>query len=170
MPQAWRICKARHASHVASGEGARLYGGRWTSVGVRAVYASESLSLAVLEVLAHVSADALTDYSVFGILVPESLVTPLDRGSLPPNWRDYPAPQELQALGDEWIESRRSAALEVPSAIIASESNYLLNPGHDDFESILFGPEQSLDIDPRLIKGAPLTRGAGPRRGRGGRP
>ena len=155
MLRAWRICKSRHAAHVSSGEGARLHGGRWTSVGVRAVYASESLSLAVLEVLAYVSADALRNYSVFEIEIPEDVVTSLDSGSLPANWRDYPAPQELQAIGDEWVRRGSSVVLRAPSAIIVHEFNYLINPVHEAFERIVFGGQQALEIDPRLIRGAP---------------
>lgn len=155
MPRAWRICKARHATQVSSGEGARLHGGRWTSVGVRAVYASESLSLAVLEVLAYVSADALANYSVFEIEIPEDVVTSLDPGSLPANWRDYPAPQAVQSIGDEWIHSGQGVVLKVPSAIIVHDSNYLFNPVHEAFERIVFGDLQPLEIDPRLIRGAP---------------
>jgi RES domain-containing protein len=47
--QFWRICRLRYAAEAASGEGARLYGGRWNSRGVRVVYASTSLSLAAVE-------------------------------------------------------------------------------------------------------------------------
>ncbi len=37
-----------------SGTGARLVGGRWNPVGVSVVYTSESISLALLEVLANI--------------------------------------------------------------------------------------------------------------------
>ncbi len=45
----WRICRRRYAADAASGEGARLYGGRWNSRGVSVVYASTSLALAAIE-------------------------------------------------------------------------------------------------------------------------
>src|SRR5712675_1417146 len=45
----WRICRRRYTAEAASGEGARRYGGRWNSRGVRIVYASTSLSLAAVE-------------------------------------------------------------------------------------------------------------------------
>src|SRR5438105_4957482 len=45
----WRICRRRYAAEAASGEGARLYGGRWNSRGVRVVYASTSMALAAVE-------------------------------------------------------------------------------------------------------------------------
>jgi len=153
MPRAWRICKSRHAAHVSSGEGARLHGGRWTSAGLSVVYASESLSLSVLEVLAHVSADALANYSWFEIEIPEKLVRGLDLGLLPAGWRAYPAPQGLRVIGDEWIRSGASAVLKVPSAITVREYNFLINPAHEGFGKIVFGGEEPLDIDARILKG-----------------
>ena len=150
MPRAWRICKARHAAQVSSGEGARLYGGRWTSPGLRVVYASESLSLAVLEVIAHIPADAVAGYSVFTIQIPDDLVTSLDR-ALPEGWRVYPAPQELRAIGDDWVHSGRSAVLKVPSVITVHEYNFLINPSHRAFGRIVFRQEEPLDMDPRVL-------------------
>ncbi len=49
LMQFWRTCRRRYAVEAASGEGARRYGGRWNSRGVRMVYASTSLSLAAVE-------------------------------------------------------------------------------------------------------------------------
>ncbi len=51
MVTAWRIVKSRVSTAAFDGEGARLFGGRWNSPGVPAVYASESRALALLEVL-----------------------------------------------------------------------------------------------------------------------
>ncbi len=50
----WRIVKAKRAKTAFSGEGARVYEGRWNSAGVAMVYCSEHLSLAALEILAHI--------------------------------------------------------------------------------------------------------------------
>jgi RES domain-containing protein len=54
----WRICAPRYADTAYSGEGARI-GGRWNSKGRAVVYASESISLAVLEQLVHVEDPAV---------------------------------------------------------------------------------------------------------------
>ncbi len=51
MVEAWRICKVRYAPTAFDGEGARQYGGRWSSVGTRVVYSAGSRSLAILETL-----------------------------------------------------------------------------------------------------------------------
>ena len=48
------VCRARHAR--SDGEGARLAGGRWNSPGRAVVYMAESVALAVLENLVHMSA------------------------------------------------------------------------------------------------------------------
>src|SRR5260370_27724170 len=48
---AYRIADARHPIFDATG--AMLHGGRWNSVGLRAIYASETYAGALLEVLVH---------------------------------------------------------------------------------------------------------------------
>lgn len=153
MPRAWRICKTKHAAREPDGEGARLHGGRWTSAGIRAVYASESLSLAVLEVLAHLqSIDLLAYYSTFDFELPDELMEVLDSARLPRNWRDHPAPASLQTIGDEWIRAAERAVLKVPSAIIVHEHNFVINPRLPEFERIKFGKARPLDVDPRILR------------------
>jgi RES domain-containing protein len=56
---AWRITKQKHVKSAFSGEGARLYGGRWNSQGVPVVYVAQSQALAVLEVLVHLDSPVL---------------------------------------------------------------------------------------------------------------
>ena len=65
MLRAWRIVKAKHAATAFSGEGAVLTGGRWNSRGVRVVYASSTLSLAVLESLVHLNPPVVFKYVAF---------------------------------------------------------------------------------------------------------
>jgi RES domain-containing protein len=152
MPTGWRIVKSRHASTAFDAEGARLYGGRWNSPGTRMVYTSGSISLAVLEVLVHLRETALlSSYSLITARFNDALVEGLDRSRLPDGWRSYPAPPELQRIGDEWIRSRRSAVLQVPSAVVERESNYLLNPAHPDFSSVVIGEPEPFTFDERLL-------------------
>jgi RES domain-containing protein len=152
MPRAWRIVKTRYQDHAFTGEGARLYGGRWTSPGVRAVYASSSLSLATLEILVHLqSSGPLVSYSVCTVDFSEALLEELDVRALPKNWREYPAPVELQRLGDGWIRGETSAVLKVPSVVVPGEHNYLFNPAHPDFPGLRFSRPEPFDMDPRLL-------------------
>jgi RES domain-containing protein len=149
---AWRIVDPALADTAFTGEGLRLRGARWNPSGVRLVYTASSISLAMLEILVHNQrALRVPEFAVFSCHFPEALVETVDRGRLPADWRSYPAPVELQRIGGEWLESKASAVLEVPSAVIEEEVNYLLNPEHEDFGSIDIGHPRSFRIDPRLI-------------------
>lgn len=116
------------------------------------MYTSESLALATLEVLVHLQASkVLSSYSVFRVHFDERIVTSVDRASLPKNWRAYPASRELHAIGDRWFATRASVALKVPSAIIDTENNYLINPAHANFSSLVIDPPERFTFDPRLL-------------------
>ncbi len=150
---AWRIVKSKHAAGAFSGYGAKTYGGRWNSPGFAVVYCAGSTSLAMLEMLVHLAApDILKRYVLFEATFDDSLVEVVDVKSLPRNWRRSPAPASLQAIGDDWVSAARSAVLRVPSAIVPSEWNYLLNPSHADFAKVSIGPKHPVKFDPRLIK------------------
>ena len=155
MATGWRIVKSRYASTAFDGEGARLYGGRWNSPGTRMVYTSSTISLAVLEVLVHLQeASLLSSYSLLSVSFDDAFVERLDRSMLPDGWRIYPPPSDLQRIGDDWVRSQRSVALEVPSVIVERESNYLLNPAHPDFSSVVIGEPESFTFDERLPGGS----------------
>ena len=156
MPTAYRIVRRRVASDVIaafSGEGARLYGGRWNPTGVRVVYASGSISLCTLEMLVHLGESGiLGGYLLFRVQIPDELVETLDPSRLPLDWRGYPAPMALAALGAGWISRGETAVLEVPSALVPSESNYLLNPSHPAFIRLRIEGPFAHDFDSRLSR------------------
>ncbi|MDP9193714.1 MAG: RES family NAD+ phosphorylase [Acidobacteriota bacterium] len=152
MITAWRIVHARHADDVFSGEGARLHKARWHSAGHRVVYTCESISLAALELLVRTPrAQLLSDYVIASCTFPEVLVEDVDERRLPPNWRDYPPPPELQQFGTEWLLRGSSAVLSVPSAVTPEERNYLINPEHEHFRSVDVGSSRPFQIDLRLL-------------------
>ena len=147
----WRICAARWAENAFDGEGARRFGGRWSSRGTSLVYCSESRALAMLEVLAHVDGPELlahTEWVLVSVRVPESLVERPAR--FPLNWREFPAPAETRRFGDAWSSGARSAALRVPSAVVPGEFNYLLNPAHPAFARVDLGRPEPFAFDSRL--------------------
>lgn len=114
-------------------------------------YGSESPALAVLEVLVHLqSVEMLPSYSLASAEVPDALIELLDARDIPPGWKELPAPPETQVMGDEWVRARRSAVLRVPSAIVESSYNYLLNPAHPSFPAIIIGKAQKFEFDSRL--------------------
>ena len=148
---AWRIVKRKLANDAFSGRGARVYGGRWNSPGVAMVYTAASQSLAALEILVHVEAPELLGYYVvIEISIEPSLLQVRDISELPPDWRLEPPPDMLRKIGDTWIASRSSPVLQVPSAIIPVESNFLLNPLHEKFSSLVIGKPQPFHFDRRL--------------------
>lgn len=155
---AYRLCERRHAlsGRAFRGEGARLAGGRWNPPGMAVVYAASSLSLASLEFLAHFeSAEDVPELVCFRLSFEERLMTAVER--LPADWRQVPAPISTQELGAEWLNRGRSAVLRVPSVIIPTEHNFVLNPAHPDYTQIRIGPAEPFSIDPRLL--GPLFAG-----------
>jgi RES domain-containing protein len=153
MITAWRIVKREHAKVAFTGEGARLYGGRWNSVGVSIVYTAESQSLAALEIVVHLdSSELLGHYIVFEVGIDESLIAQVEPTELPRNWRAGPPPMKVQKVGDTWAKAGTSAVLQVPSAILPAEHDFLLNPCHRDFPKLLIGKPSPFRFDPRFAR------------------
>ncbi|MBA2714530.1 MAG: RES domain-containing protein [Rubrobacteraceae bacterium] len=147
----WRICAQRYADAAFSGEGARIHGGRWNSKDRSVVYASESISLAVLEQLVHVEDPAVLDaFVVACATLDEGSIEVLPASSLPDDWRTYPAPPSTRRIGDVWLSEVRSLALKVPSVTVRDQHNYLINPAHPDYAGIEVSDPELLDLDPRI--------------------
>ena len=150
----FRIARTSHVRDL-SGIGARLYGGRWNHKGTAVVYTAESRSLATVEYLVHVPlslAPANLSVAMFEVLdaTPIEEIHPSD---LPRSWRQYPAPQQLAAIGTEWATARRTLLLRVPSVIVAHESNVLVNPDHPDIAGVRLVQVEKYRLDRRLLGG-----------------
>lgn len=154
MLTAFRIFKTKHAQTWFDGEGSRRFGGRWNSPGTKLLYTSASLSLAVLEVLVHLDEDELIyAYSYATVTFEERLLVAVeDLGKLPRAWLDSPVSPEGQQIGDDWVESKRSLVLSVPTTIVPGELNYLINLEHPDFHKLKIGKPQHFFLDGRLVK------------------
>jgi RES domain-containing protein len=150
MRTVWRLLTARFAESAFSGEGARLYGGRWNRKGVTMVYTAGSQSLAMLELLVQ-DEPLRARYVMIPATLPTNLkierVTP---EQLPANWRDAGTRVQLQRMGTDWVRRRSSAVLAVPSVVIPTETNYLLNPLHPSFPRIEIGKPEAFVTDLRL--------------------
>jgi len=153
--RAWRIAAARHAKAPPDGEGSRLFGGRWSSVGVRVAYASESIALAVLETLVHYDTDTIPDDLVLiAVDIPDAVpVETLAGAVLPRNWRAYQAPAALQMPGNAWVKRARTAVFNTPSALVPEERNLLINPADPDFAKINSRTLRPFAFDPRMFAG-----------------
>ena len=150
----WRLTAPRYAERAYTGEGARLYGGRWNHPGTPIVYASDTLSLAALEYFIHLEPDIAPDHlAARAAEIPADLRIPvLSLADLPAGWRTFPAPERLKDLGTGWARSRVSAVLSVPSTVSPHERNVLLNPLHPDFGKIRLLPPEDFSFDPRMWK------------------
>lgn len=154
MISAWRIVQEKYSHQAFTGEGARLYGGRWNSPGVPMIYTSQTRALAALEMLVHYdSPKLLRSYLLFEVVFDEALMTRLDLADLPLDWKLEPAPGGTRKLGDLWVAKADSVVLGVPSTVISQELNFLLNPAHPDFPKLRTQPPQRFDFDPRLKAG-----------------
>ncbi|MCP9828191.1 RES family NAD+ phosphorylase [Synechococcus sp. L2F] len=124
--------------------------GHWHTKGHPIVYTATS---AALEVLVHV--DPLTapaDLRLLAIELPDDLSTQvLETDSLPEGWHSVPAPASLQRLGSSWLTSGRTAALNVPSAVITVERNVLLNPRHPEAQRLRVSCDEPFTFDTRLL-------------------
>ena len=143
----YRVCRARYAR--LDGEGAKLVGGRWNSPGRAVVYMAQSIALAVLENLVHMSRqDFPAGYVCVTAVLPDGLPILSERGL---RGRYGLQGWDAKALGDWWIDAQASAVLAVPSTVVAGESNYLLNPAHRRFPEIAIEPPALFHFDPRLF-------------------
>jgi RES domain-containing protein len=148
----YRLTNTVHAATAFDGEGARLYGGRWNSVGTRMVYLAGSRSLATLEVLVHTEDITIIEgqYSIIPVVIPTEIVLEVSDDELPDGWSSPEPIAETQIFGDAWVRENRSAVMSVPSATTNEERIYLINPAHSDFSQIAIGTPEPFRLDPRL--------------------
>ena len=102
MTTVWRICRRPFAD--LSGEGARLYGGRWNAPGRPLIYAAETAALAVLEVRVHLDLD-------WDMLPDDYVLVAIDTAAIVAE-TIHEFPDDPRAVGDAWIEV---AAIRTPA-------------------------------------------------------
>jgi RES domain-containing protein len=148
----YRVTKKEFVKDL-SGEGARLYGGRWNKKGRSMLYFSEHLSLCVLEMLTRIDFEFLTDdYAFIEVEIADKLIVPSVKAtSISKNWRADPPTFDTQDFGSKWVASEANFALSVPSAVLPNERNILVNPNHKLISKLKITNIGKLDLGPRLI-------------------
>ena len=148
----WRI--SRHEYAAFDGEGGKITSGRWHHRGFPIIYTGGSLALAALEFFVHLPFGiSLTGFVAVSADIPDRFgVEPLDMTTLPKQWRNQDHIETLRDAGTEWLRTRPTAVLAVPSAVIPVETNYLLNPAHKDFKRIRINPPEPFEFDYRMWK------------------
>lgn len=150
----FRLGKRAYRDQLFGGQGGLYAGGRWTPRGRPVVYTSASISLAVLEYTVNYRHRGWVPATVVGrAMIPATVrVETVSVDELPANWLAASPPQQLQALGGNWLEHGTTAVLRVPSAIVTEEWNYLLNPLHADFRKLRISAPQPFIFDRRVAR------------------
>jgi len=149
--EVFRIVQKKHSGTLtASGKPAR-----WNSDGVHILYASSSRSLSCLENL--IRRGSIGPGSIFEcmiIFIPDKLINKINLSAIPKGWdgRDAASYGICRKIGDAWTAGNKSLALQVPSAIIKDEFNYLINVNHPDKDKIKLIGTEPFQFDPALIK------------------
>lgn len=117
------------------------------------IYTASTLSLAALETLVHFAIDtAPVDYVALTIHVPDGAVEHLANKELPADWSATPPPSACQVLGSGWATKAQSLGLAVPSVVVPSETNILLNPLHPDIVNVVLEKQEPFLFDWRLLE------------------
>jgi RES domain-containing protein len=147
----FRISREAYANDL-SGKGAMLYGARWNSKGKPALYTAASISLAMLEVAVHINPIKVPkDLQLVKIQVPELLIKKVSMEDLDPSWKESPPSHFTQDIGDEFLLERKYFILQVPSAVVPEENNYIINPMHPQFDNLEIFSISSIRFDSRLF-------------------
>lgn len=154
MTRVYRIVRRRYAKDTFDGEGGYLFGGRWSGPGTRISYAAAHLSLAMVEYFVQIDAtDSPRDLVSVAADIPDTVSRAILRtADFPTGWRNVPAPPALAAIGDSFAAQRKTAILAVPSALVPSESNWLLNPLHPEFARIQVREPEPFRYDARFFR------------------
>lgn len=124
----YRIGRTKFASDI-SGEGARLFGGRWNHKLIPCIYTSESRALALLEYTVNISIDEIPRaLSITTFEIPSSGIEIIKEDKLPGNWKHFPAPASTKDFGTRLLKDSTNSIFKIPSSVIVEEYNYLLNP------------------------------------------
>lgn len=147
----YRITGKKHAGDL-TGKGAAMFGGRWNKKGSPVLYTGENKEIALLETIVHTPSLLIPELDILTLEIPDDSITVIEISQLPKNWKVYPAPAILSEIGEKWIEEGKTIALRVPSCIIHSANNYILNCKHPDYIRVILVERVHFEFDSRLKK------------------
>ena len=153
----YRIYRAHLRDRAFTGEGARIHGARWNLPGRPVVYAGSSISLCTLEMLVHWPGFSFHHPSVSlevrGAVIPDSIpVRPITPAELPANWNAFPYPESTQKWGTDLLRQGKYLVVAVPSVLVPTEQNYLIDPLHPDFRKLTLGKPLPYPVNRRLAE------------------
>ena len=147
MTSLYRISRKENRTEDIGG--AMRNPGRWHVPGQAVLYFSSSLPLAILEMKANGAPfSELREAYRYGHI--EAKVGSGESESVPENFfkKDWTLSLEAsRAYGSQWFKERRSLILEVKSAVLPVEKNYLVNTAHPAFARIQFPKPLGIPLD-----------------------
>jgi len=148
----YRIAKADYINDLG-GTGAKIYGGRWNEKGTPLLYCAENISLATLEILVHFDGLTIPEHlTLLHLHIPDEEIMVFKKSKFYDIRKRENAEYLFKDAGQEWVESKSSLALSVPSIITPAENNILINPLHSRITTIKKVKTETLDLDPRLFR------------------
>lgn len=140
-----RLSKRKHPG--LDGTGAAITGGRWNSKGKAVAYTSSCGALAIIEYLANLR-KLPSSLMLMLIEIPDTLDIEKVH-SIPAD------PAAFLQIGDDWLDSKSTPVLEVPSVLVPRQKNYLINPAHPLFAAIKILETNPFAFDSRLLSSIP---------------
>ena len=145
----YRLTTGRFANDL-SGTGSKTYGGRWNPIGIAALYTSQFISLAILEILVRATKNTSPySYTLTSFEIPENSIYQVHLKKLKQEWKSDL--KYTQGIGEDFLNENQNLCVKVPSAIVPQENNFLLNPLHSDFKKVKIISSELLDLDKRLL-------------------
>lgn len=134
------------------GTGAKLFGGRWNEINDPCIYTSENVSLAFLEKFVHARfKENMENIGILTIEIPDKTdaILHVNTEQLQLDWKNNVA--YTQWIGKQLLEDNDIVAFSVPSVIIPSERNYIINPRSKYFKQVKYKTISDFTSDYRLL-------------------
>ncbi|MEO5569809.1 MAG: RES family NAD+ phosphorylase [Bacteroidia bacterium] len=149
----YRLCKRKFGNDL-SGKGAEKSGGRWNSKGVAMIYTCESRALATAEIAVHIPLGTLpADYELLTIEFPNKIkILTIKPTILPDDWKTFPHPDATQRIGDKFVLGNKFLVMQVPSAVVDGDFNFLINPQHNEINKVKIVKREPFEFDKRLFR------------------
>ncbi|MEP6647050.1 MAG: RES family NAD+ phosphorylase [Saprospiraceae bacterium] len=149
----FRLSSSKYGRQL-DGKGASKKGARWNGIGTEIIYTSSNRSLAMAEVLVHLSAAMMpAGFMMMTIFVPDTTsILEINSKNLPPDWNRWPPLTATQDIGDQFIKNNMACLLKVPSAVTPGDFNFLINPFHKEFIAVEIIEYEKFFFDNRFFK------------------
>lgn len=150
--QLWRIAGEKWALD-RTGDGARLYGGRWNPLGWPALYAGINVEICVLEKFVNLADLQHPKLLLVSIQIPDEpklYYQPVLK-SLPKKWDSLPIAAGSQEFGKQWLKSCDQLVMLVPSVIVPEAMNAMINPQHPAMSQVKIQVEREFKFDSRML-------------------